>query len=97
MKRLIAILDNPCANPPGHTIKEAQAPFTPVASICVFAGAVPRVKKERRALALAMAAAPQMLEALQQMNRSLLACGSDGIFTQEAKLIRAAIAQAEGS
>jgi len=68
MKRLIAILDNPTADPPGHTIKEARAPYCPVASVCVFPEASPRIKKERRQQALAMAAGPEMLAVLRRIN-----------------------------
>jgi hypothetical protein len=62
---LIAIINNPTACPPGHTIKEFRPPHVPVASVpCNPYGTV-EVRAKSVALAHAMAAAPEMLAALR--------------------------------
>jgi len=106
MKRLIAILDNPTADPPGHTIKEARAPYCPVASVCVFPEASPRIKEERRQQALAMAASSDMLIVLRDVaGQDPFSCGPESTVAENQivalvngwiKGARAAVAKAEG-
>lgn len=52
------------------------------------------IPSEVKANARLIAAAPEMLAALQQMARGFAAAGSDGIFPREAAQVRAAIAKA---
>lgn len=71
--RLIACLNLATASPPGHVLKMARAPWTPVAHIHVPPTASDEVKALRRELAAILAAAPQMQQALHLLS----ACTSD--------------------
>lgn len=66
-KQLIACIDVPTANPPGHLIKEKAAPYVPIASLPVNPEAAGEVKERQEALAHLFAAAPDMYEALRHI------------------------------
>jgi hypothetical protein len=91
MKKLIAILDNPTANPPGHTIKEARAPYVPVASVSCLPLCSAKVRAERRKLALVMAAGPDLLEA----GKKVLAAWESGDLAAAVRCLDLAVEKAE--
>jgi aminoglycoside phosphotransferase (APT) family kinase protein len=96
LPKLIAILDNPLANPPGHTIKEERQPCVPVAAIAMNECASEKVKEKSRALARAMAAAPDLLAALHRLVDAVQEYDA-GFCDAEMAAARKAIEKAEGA
>jgi hypothetical protein len=73
-----AIINNPLSVLQGHTIKAKDAAHTPVAEAFKGRGASPKGQAEQLANAKAIAALPNLLEALEQIHTWLVQPATDG-------------------
>jgi predicted metal-dependent phosphoesterase TrpH len=68
--RWVVLFDEPLSTIPGHVIKEADAPHTPVALIPVNAGASPKGRKRQKVNAVLAAHAPELFDLAQELVES---------------------------